>query len=103
MLRGLGVPKEALVSGLMLAAIVAVAALITGFAFGANGERIATLFLIYLCAVLSISVFTGGSGITSFGHTAFMGIGAYVSGLLTMPKALQMTALPQLPSFLAGH
>ena len=103
MLRGLGVPKEALVSGLMLAAIVAVAAVITGFAFGANGERIATLFLIYLCAVLSISVFTGGSGITSFGHTAFMGIGAYVSGLLTMPKALQATALPQLPSFLAGH
>ncbi|HTN98613.1 MAG TPA: branched-chain amino acid ABC transporter ATP-binding protein/permease [Nordella sp.] len=90
-------------SGLMLAAVVAVAALVTGFAFGANGERIATLFLIYLCAVLSISVFTGGSGITSFGHAAFMGLGAYVSGILTMPKALQVTALPQLPSFLAGH
>ena len=49
---GLGVPREALVSGLMLAAIVAVAALVTGFAFGANSERIATLFLSYLCAVL---------------------------------------------------
>lgn len=90
-------------SGLVLAGIVAVAALVTGFAFGANGERIATLFLIYLCAVLSISVFTGGSGIVSFGHAAFMGIGAYVSGLLTMPKALQVSALPQLPAFLAGH
>lgn len=53
--------------------------------------------------MLSISVFTGGSGITSFGHAAFMGIGAYVSGILTMPKALQVSALPQLPSFLAGH
>ncbi|QIG49708.1 branched-chain amino acid ABC transporter ATP-binding protein/permease [Nordella sp. HKS 07] len=87
----------------MLAALVAVGALVTGFAFGANGERIATLFLIYLCAVLSISVFTGGAGITSFGHAAFMGIGAYVSGILTMPKALQVSALPQLPTFLAGH
>lgn len=103
MLGGLGVSRESLISGLMLAAIVAVGALVTGFAFGANGERIATLFLIYLCAVLSISVFTGGSGITSFGHAAFMGIGAYVSGILTMPKALQVSALPQLPSFLAGH
>lgn len=103
MLGGLGVSRESLISGLMLAAIVAVAALVTGFAFGANGERIATLFLIYLCAVLSISVFTGGSGITSFGHAAFMGIGAYVSGILTMPKALQVSALPQLPAFLAGH
>jgi len=102
-LGGLGVSRESLISGLMLAAIVAVAALVTGFAFGANGERIATLFLIYLCAVLSISVFTGGSGITSFGHAAFMGIGAYVSGILTMPKALQVSALPQLPAFLAGH
>ncbi len=103
MLGGLGVSRESLISGLMLAAIVAVATLVTGFAFGANGERIATLFLIYLCAVLSISVFTGGSGITSFGHAAFMGIGAYVSGILTMPKALQVSALPQLPAFLAGH
>ena len=69
-LGGLGVSRESLISGLMLAAIVAVAALVTGFAFGANGERIATLFLIYLCAVLSISVFTGGSGITSIAFTA---------------------------------
>ena len=39
----------------------------------------------------------------SFGHTAFMAVGAYVSAWLTMPTALQRTALPNLPAWLAGH
>ena len=32
-----------------------------------------------------------------------MALGAYLSGILTMPAALQRFALPRLPEFLAGH
>jgi branched-chain amino acid transport system permease protein len=53
--------------------------------------------------VLAFQVFSGNSGVVSFGHTAFMGVGAYVSAWLTMPAALQRTATPNLPAWLAGH
>ena len=43
-------------------------------------QRTYTLFLINLIAVLGLGVFSGNSGILSFGHVAFIGIGAYVSG-----------------------
>ena len=33
------------------------------------------------------------TGIVSFGHEAFMALGAYLSGILTMPAALQRFAL----------
>ncbi|MBL9046165.1 MAG: branched-chain amino acid ABC transporter ATP-binding protein/permease, partial [Tabrizicola sp.] len=39
----------------------------------------------------------------SFGHSAFMGIGAYTAGILTMAAAAQKSALPTLPNWLAGH
>lgn len=67
-----------------------------------GGPRIATMFLIYLTAVLSLSIYSGNSGITSFGHAAFLGLGAYVSAILTMQPAVQASALPHLPEFLKG-
>ncbi|MEM6762817.1 MAG: branched-chain amino acid ABC transporter ATP-binding protein/permease, partial [Pseudomonadota bacterium] len=70
---------------------------------GRTGERIATQMLVNVCAVVALSVFTGNSGIVSFGHAAFMALGAYLAGLLTMPALMQRTAVPQLPAFLAGH
>ena len=99
----LWVGRGSVLSALVLAAIVAAAAIAATTIFGAWGARIATLFLMSLMGVLALSVFTGNSGIVSFGHTAFMGIGAYVSGILTMPAALQKGALPALPGFLVGH
>ncbi|MEZ5926034.1 MAG: branched-chain amino acid ABC transporter ATP-binding protein/permease [Hyphomicrobiaceae bacterium] len=97
------VGTEARSSALLLALIVGLGTLILHYVFGVWGDRIATLLLMSLMGVLALSVFTGNSGIVSFGHTAFMGIGAYVSGILTMPAAVQKGALPSLPDFLAGH
>jgi branched-chain amino acid transport system permease protein len=97
------VGRETGLSALALTAIVAAGTLGMALVLGAPGARMATLFLMSLMGVLALSVFTGNSGIVSFGHTAFMGIGAYVSGILTMPAAIQKGALPALPSLLAGH
>ncbi|MEM8755322.1 MAG: branched-chain amino acid ABC transporter permease, partial [Pseudomonadota bacterium] len=71
--------------------------------FGRTGERIAVLLSVNVAAVVALGVFCGNTGIVSFGHGAFMLLGAYASGILTMVPALQRTALPDLPSFLAGH
>jgi len=53
--------------------------------------------LISLVMVLALSVFTGGSGVFSFGHVAFMAIGAYGTALLgssPMSKDLQLDGPP---------
>ena len=72
--------------------------------FGSNSaSRVATNASILLVAVLGLQVFSGNSGIVSFGHAGFMAIGAYASGLLTMPASVQRTALKGLPEWLAGH
>ncbi|MEM9429103.1 MAG: branched-chain amino acid ABC transporter ATP-binding protein/permease [Pseudomonadota bacterium] len=71
--------------------------------FGRTGERIAVLLSVNVAAVVALGVFCGNTGIVSFGHGAFMLVGAYTSGILTMAAALQRTALPELPGFLAGH
>ncbi|MEM7497432.1 MAG: branched-chain amino acid ABC transporter ATP-binding protein/permease [Pseudomonadota bacterium] len=71
--------------------------------FGRTGERIAVLMSVNVAAVVALGVFCGNTGIVSFGHGAFMLLGAYTSGILTMAASLQRSALPQLPGFLAGH
>lgn len=76
------------------------AALIASF-YGSAAERILTVFFISLIGVVGIGIYSGNSGILSFGHVAFMGIGAYVSALLTMPTQLKITTLPNLPEWLA--
>lgn len=68
---------------------------------GAAAERTLTVFFISLIGVAGIGIYSGNSGVLSFGHVAFMGIGAYVSALLTLPSQLKVATLPKLPEWLA--
>jgi branched-chain amino acid transport system permease protein len=93
--------RDALVgSALLLAPLVLVGVLVH-----ASGSHLAetTLVAFYLDAilVLGFQVFTGLSGIISFGHVAFMAIGAYAAALATIPTAVKVTQLPTLPGWLA--
>lgn len=98
-----GLPLRAWISAALLIGGLCVLTLVMALAFGNSGTNIATLVLLQVAAVVSLAVFSGNSGIVSFGHSAFMGIGAYVSGILTMNAAMQRTTLPALPQWLAGH
>ena len=44
---------------------------------------IVTLACINMIAVLGLAIFTGFTGLFSFGHAAFVGVGAYTSAVLT--------------------
>ena len=79
--------RTGLIGGLLLWVPVIVAALLLSQFAGVAVQRTFTLFLINLIAVLGFGVFIGNSGILSFGHVAFIGIGAYLSGILTIPVA----------------
>ncbi len=58
--------------------------------------RITTNLCIMLVLVLGLQVFMGNSGILSFAHIGFMGVGAYVSAMLTIPLQMRSMALPDL-------
>ena len=76
--------------------------------------RIITVMFVSLILVLGLQLYMGNSGILSFAHIGFMGIGAYTSVLFSMtPAAKEMTNpdmypiliplhLPFLPSLLIG-
>ncbi|MEM8551626.1 MAG: branched-chain amino acid ABC transporter ATP-binding protein/permease [Pseudomonadota bacterium] len=87
----------------LIAVLIAAVALGLWLVMGRAGERIATQLCVNVAAVVALSIFTGNSGIVSFGHAAFMALGAYASGLLTMPAMMQRVAVPQLPEFMGGY
>lgn len=85
-----------------LGVLIGTVAILT-LVFGRTGERIALQMCVNIAAVVALAVFCGNTGIVSFGHGAFMALGAYTSGILTMPAGLQGSALPSLPGWLAGY
>ena len=86
----------------MLFLPVALVSLIAWQALGLAWQGTITHCLIITIAVLALSTFTGNSGLLSFGHAAFMGLAAHVTGVLTIPVAQKGVFLPHLPSWLAG-
>jgi branched-chain amino acid transport system permease protein len=73
------------------------------YAFGSTVlQRIATVMFINLIVVVGLQTFTGNSGVLSFGHISFMGIGAYASVLFSMSPADKALALRRLYDILAN-
>lgn len=56
--------------------------------------------LILLVIVLALMIFTGNSGVYSFGHAGFMGIGAYTAALASTSPEYKQIELPDLPRWL---
>ena len=76
------------------------------FVFGAGADYALNLFervMIFAIAVLGLDLIVGFGGLVSFGHAAFIGLGAYAAGilafhgvgdtLLALPAALILAAL----------
>ncbi|MEZ5101458.1 MAG: branched-chain amino acid ABC transporter permease [Thermoleophilia bacterium] len=79
--------------------VVVTWALVTGLA-GTVYERTLAINLIYLVLVLALQIFSGNSGVLSFGHVGFMAIGAFVSALLTIPEDTKKATFLTMPGFL---
>jgi branched-chain amino acid transport system permease protein len=65
-------------------------------------DRIATNLCISLILVIGLQLFMGNSGILSFAHIGFMGVGAYASAVFTIPAQMKGMALPDLYGVLQG-
>ena len=94
--------RPALWGWAMISAILAGGMLLVQ-AFGStSSSRTYVMFLVNVMLVVSLQTFIGNSGIVSFGHVAFMGIGAYTTALVTILSSVKIAQLPELPSFLAN-
>lgn len=89
---------DASLLGLALCGLV-----VLGLALLGNGaDRTVTNFLVNATAVAAMCLFIGNSGLLSFGHVAFMGVGAYAGALLVTPVEIKASALPDLPAWLGA-
>jgi branched-chain amino acid transport system permease protein len=84
---------------------VGIVAIVTGLAALVYQNNTMTdivlLFGINAVMVVGFQVFVGNTGLVSFGHLAFMAVGAYGTALVSMAKFDKSIALPHLPTFLA--
>lgn len=94
--RGRTLLGIALLAGVLL--LIAVYAWTSGSP--ATQLKITSMF-ISVVLVVGLQMFSGNSGILSFGHMVFAAIGAYVSSILTLDPALK-APLTALPDWLAG-
>jgi branched-chain amino acid transport system permease protein len=85
----------------LLAGLLSLIAL-WGWVGGGDHSKL-THFFINVVIVLSLQVFSGNSGILSFGQMAFVGTGAYVAGILTFDPSLRQLYLTSLPHFMQTY
>jgi branched-chain amino acid transport system permease protein len=84
-----------------LALLMALFALV-GSALSPAGQVDFATGLVQLGIVVGLYTFVGLTGVFSFGHVAFVAVGAYLSGLLAVPVAVKELLYPDLPRFLTG-
>lgn len=63
-------------------------------------ERIIINLFIYIILVVGLQIFMGNSGLLSFAHIGYMSVGAYCSGVLSIPVKMKTFALPDLYPFI---
>ena len=64
---------------------------------GTTYEAYGVRMFLNLMVVLALQIFSGNSGVLSFGHATFVAMGAYFSALLTIPpdqKTFQFLTMP---------
>ena len=83
-----------------LVAVILLLAILTALVGIPLLTRIVTVMFVSLILVLGLQLYMGNSGILSFAHIGFMGIGAYTSVLLSMTPAAKELSNPNLYPFL---
>lgn len=92
--------SESLSTFAILSTVVSTIALSWNWA-GATLQPVIAQGLAFLIATIALYLFVGNSGIFSFGHIAFMSLGAYVAALLMITVDNKKLNQPDLPHFLA--
>lgn len=82
-------------------ALVVFGVLVDGITRG-RFEDVLLSGLVFACLTVSLQAIMGNTGLIFFGQFAFVAVGAYVSGVLTVPLSDRGTLLPDLPDWLSS-
>ena len=80
--------------------LLLVIVILVGGSLPSATQLLVTTSLVLLTGVMALQIFSGNSGILSFGHVGFVGIAAYATGILAMPAIVKRSSLPLLPTVL---
>lgn len=83
-------------------ALLGAVAIYASVSEGAAGQTRVIEFFINVVFVLGLQVYSGNSGLLSFGTMAFAAVGAYAAALLTVDPAIKSITSPALPHVLAS-
>jgi branched-chain amino acid transport system permease protein len=97
-----GGAREKLLQLLAPALLIVVIGLV-GSTVAAGTKTEFTGVLVNIAIVIALYVFIGNSGVISFGQIAFVAIGAFAAGVMTIPSEVKPTLLPELFPFIADH
>jgi len=88
-------------SGLLIGVLLIIA--IVGALSAGTGSSLTLIipnFFITVIIVIALQMFTGNSGVVPWGHSAFVGIGAYVTAWLTVPAVIKSDVFDSMPTWL---
>ena len=84
--------------GSMLLSLLVLAIVGAYYLWGESYQaRILYAAFVNLLVVIGLQVFMGNANLTSFSHSAFMGIAAYVAAICVTPVAMKAISLPAAP------
>lgn len=88
-------PKRRPLFAVVLFVLIALLPVAVTFGLPAHWMTLVTRAMIFAIAALSLDLILGVGGLVSFGHAAFIGIGAYVTGIMiTEGRAEALLILP---------
>jgi branched-chain amino acid transport system permease protein len=91
---------RALVGSAELIVLLGVVVLLVTALGSPTDIRILKGFLISLTGAVALQVYSGTSGVISFGHVGFVALGAYGSALFTASTQIKAAAIPDAPGFI---
>jgi branched-chain amino acid transport system permease protein len=81
-------------------ALLVLAAALLGLAVSVSLQTYFLDTLVKVSIVVALYVFIGNSGVLSFGHIAFVALGVWTAGVLTVPESQKNAIMPGLAHFL---
>jgi len=84
-------------------ALVTVFAVIASLTANASDDVRFRATIVYVAIVVALYVFVGNSGVLSFGQMSFVAVGAFASGLMTVPTDVKPGVMPSLFPFIRDH
>ena len=84
-------------------ALVVAFAVIASLTANASDDVRFRAAIVYVAIVVALYVFVGNSGVLSFGQMSFVAVGAFASGLMTVPTDVKPGVMPSLFPFIRDH